>query len=316
MRPFLALSKLAIICALIWFIQDRISFKDAVSVAHSTDIAIALLAATGVAIFQIIIYALRLRICLRILGYRVSLSSSGITTLLGGIFAYTPISFVSSDAARVWHLAGCNLSLIDSTKSVILDRMLGFVGMVCMTLVTAPFMIGAMEESPHLLGYTILIAGALIVTIGFFWASHVPPSLYRGTKLEKIAEFASISVHLTKHMRLTTTALFLSIMANLLNAIGIWSISAIYNYDVNLYIALVASPTIFLVAMMPLSFGGWGLREGVAVVALGIFGVSSIQALAISVTLGIALIIAYSPGLILFLIIRRRGKLFSLNASN
>ena len=299
---------------LFWFIQDRIPLNELVSKAHPTGIVIAILTGTAVAVCQALFYALRLHACLRIFGHRVGFACSGIATLLGGIFSYTPISFVSGDAARVWHLASCNISLTDATKSVITDRVMGFIGIMFMALATAPIMINVLSGSTLWFGYTTLIAVGITLIAGFFIAGYViPPLSLQGKILAKVAEIASLSRHLTENLQPAMIILGLSIIANLANAIGVWLISATYGFNISFYVALIVSPTIFMVAMIPISFAGWGLREGAAVVALGLFGVAPSEALVVSVTMGVALALAYSPGMMLFLSVRRRrGILTSL----
>ena len=56
-----------------------------------------------------------------------------------------------------------------------------------------------------------------------------------------------------------------------------------------------------LVALVPVSLGGWGVREGAFVVLLGFYGVAPEQSLIVSVLFGIALFLASLPGLVLWL---------------
>jgi hypothetical protein len=56
-----------------------------------------------------------------------------------------------------------------------------------------------------------------------------------------------------------------------------------------------------LVALVPVSLGGWGLREGAFVVLLGFYGVVPEQALIISVLFGLSLLAATAPGLWLWI---------------
>jgi hypothetical protein len=54
--------------------------------------------------------------------------------------------------------------------------------------------------------------------------------------------------------------------------------------------------------MLPISVGGWGVREGAAIGLFGLVGVSSADALAWSILLGLAGIVAAIPGSLLWLI--------------
>lgn len=60
-------------------------------------------------------------------------------------------------------------------------------------------------------------------------------------------------------------------------------------------------PVIFLIALIPVSFAGWGLREVGAVWLFGMVGIAKESALAMSVCFGLLLVLAGLPGLMLFL---------------
>lgn len=62
------------------------------------------------------------------------------------------------------------------------------------------------------------------------------------------------------------------------------------------------SPMVFLVALMPVSFAGWGLRELGAVWLFALAGVASAPALAMSIAFGVLLLVASAPGLMLMLV--------------
>jgi hypothetical protein len=189
---------------------------------------------------------------------------------------------------------------------------MGFIGVMCMVLATAPMMLEAMGASALRIGYLTLMAAGIAAIVGFWLAGLIPSISHRGRLLGKLAEFVSLSRHLAKHPQLALRILGWAIIANLCNTIGIWLISTAYGYEISFYVALVASSTIFWVALMPISFSGWGLREGAAVVVLGLFGIGPSQAFTVSVTMGIAVALVCLPGLVLFALLRRSGGVTAL----
>jgi hypothetical protein len=60
-------------------------------------------------------------------------------------------------------------------------------------------------------------------------------------------------------------------------------------------------PPVALIQLVPISLAGWGVREAALVVALGWFGVSAETALAISVLVGLCLILVGLPGGLIWL---------------
>jgi hypothetical protein len=65
--------------------------------------------------------------------------------------------------------------------------------------------------------------------------------------------------------------------------------------------AFVIVPAVMLVSLAPVTFAGWGLREGAMIVGLGLAGVSASDALAVSVAFGLLLVVLGVPGGVLWL---------------
>jgi len=65
---------------------------------------------------------------------------------------------------------------------------------------------------------------------------------------------------------------------------------------------LIIVPPVSLIQLAPVSLAGWGLREAAMVVVLAGFGVSAAAALAISVLMGLALIVLGLPGGLIWLV--------------
>jgi uncharacterized membrane protein YbhN (UPF0104 family) len=68
--------------------------------------------------------------------------------------------------------------------------------------------------------------------------------------------------------------------------------------------AVVAVP-VFLMAALPVSFGGWGTREAAAALSLGAFGVAPVQAVAVAMLYGLAALVQAIGGVVL--LVRQRG---------
>jgi uncharacterized membrane protein YbhN (UPF0104 family) len=71
---------------------------------------------------------------------------------------------------------------------------------------------------------------------------------------------------------------------------------------------LVLVPPVLFLSMMPVSFAGWGVREGAMVAALSAVGVPAHQSLAMSIAYGLVNVVASLPGGVLWLVSRRSGE--------
>jgi hypothetical protein len=59
---------------------------------------------------------------------------------------------------------------------------------------------------------------------------------------------------------------------------------------------------VILMMIVPISIGGWGVREGAFIFLLGHLGVSSAESFLLSVLFGLTLILASLPGIVFWLL--------------
>ena len=64
---------------------------------------------------------------------------------------------------------------------------------------------------------------------------------------------------------------------------------------------LVIVPPVLLLSVVPISLAGWGVREGAMVVAFGFVDIPIADAFALSVTMGLSLLLAGLPGGVIWL---------------
>ena len=53
-----------------------------------------------------------------------------------------------------------------------------------------------------------------------------------------------------------------------------------------------------LLVILPISISGWGIRETILIVGLGLLGISKEQAITLSILYGVLLILSSLPGLL------------------
>ena len=117
-------------------------------------------------------------------------------------------------------------------------------------------------------------------------------------RFSNLLDFALVANYLLQHIKLTLTAVVFAITIETLNLLAIWAIGCVYTSEISLFVVFSAIPITLLIAMIPISVGGWGLREGAFVISLGLFGISSELALIISVTFRLGSLIVYLPALL------------------
>jgi len=92
-----------------------------------------------------------------------------------------------------------------------------------------------------------------------------------------------------------------SFLVHGLSLLALWAFMQAVAHPVSAEVLTIALPAALVMAVLPLSFGGWGVREGVLVGVLGMYGVPADAALAGSVLFGLMLAAVSLPGGILWL---------------
>lgn len=93
-------------------------------------------------------------------------------------------------------------------------------------------------------------------------------------------------VYIYRHQKLEMALLLLWQAAAVL--IGIAQYWVLFGFEVDPFGLLMTVPTAMFFASLPISIGGWGVREGSSVLLLSLIGVPSAHALLVSIQVGIA----------------------------
>jgi uncharacterized membrane protein YbhN (UPF0104 family) len=93
----------------------------------------------------------------------------------------------------------------------------------------------------------------------------------------------------------------LSILGHVLSALVVYVLAVGLNLTLSVWDCLAIVPSVLLVMVIPISFAGWGLREGAMVVLLGYLGTAADMSLAVSLMYGVVTIVAALPGSLFWL---------------
>lgn len=226
---------------------------------------------------------------------------------IGQFFNQLLPSTIGGDAIRAWLLSRRGPSLPAAIKFTIVDRLSGVIALLMVMVVLASASAGlagasASGEMNRLLG---LIAGAGIVglTLALVLLQLRPiKRALRGFRLVK--PVLDLTDELTGLVSTPSRAIAVFGLAFAVHGCSIgafWLSAHAIGEPLGLIEAAVIVPPMLLIAMMPISVAGWGVREGVALVGLGLQGVSPEAAISIALLFGLALLVASLPGSLLWL---------------
>lgn len=202
-------------------------------------------------------------------------------------------AMVAGDGFRIGGLRLTGFSLAQAAKSVLTDRFIGLSGLV---LVAVPGMFWGWGNAFDFLKSN----GLLISSGGFVGVIALAAGCYRMRHLSIIGSLFKIALKL-----LNLNGILLLLIAALGHSMSIavfWLLAKAVSIDLPLAATFVVLPWALLVAMLPISIGGWGVREFTVVQGFAMYGVASQDALLTSVLFGISQTLLALPSLLLIFV--------------
>jgi len=206
---------------------------------------------------------------------------------------------VGGDAVRVWLLNRSGASLALSLGSVVIERGTGIVllGLLITACMPAVWPLLTDQSLRLLLASTgpLLFAGLAVTTIAYKFAGGLMPAIVAGP----LQSLGSGLRRLALQPRALAELMALGIAASILGLLAAYVLGKDLGIPLALpaYVALVGGAV--LLSVLPVSLGGWGMREWGMVSLFGAVGVSAEQALALSLVWGVLpLLISLPAGLI------------------
>ncbi len=223
----------------------------------------------------------------------------------GTFFNQVLPSTIGGDAIRIFDLVVKGYSKKKSFYNVFVDRAIGLVSMLIMSLIVSILFYGIFAT--NFTNFIILVAtlGILCFLLLFiinrieFLAKMVFMSLFYKLSANLNSLYKNKKL-LLKHITISIVIHFLSIIVIYILALSVFTISLDFKFF------LIAMPVVFLLSIIPISLAGWGIREGVMVGIFILVGLDKTKIMATSILYGILLIISSLPGAYFYLINKQK----------
>ncbi|MEW6254645.1 MAG: lysylphosphatidylglycerol synthase transmembrane domain-containing protein [Pseudomonadota bacterium] len=203
---------------------------------------------------------------------------------------------VGGDAVRVLMARQEQISLPVALTSVAIDRVVALLALAFSVLVFTPILAPLVDVS-------ILVICALIGGIGVavawglsLWLLKYPNAVPTSRILAKLMLGLRFVLYVLSDFWRSLTAFLLSVMVHFLSAIAFAFIALGVGIDLQFLDLMSVAMILTFAQVVPISIGGWGVREAAAVGLLAHFGVDGGMAIIASVLLGVAYLIASLPG--------------------
>lgn len=223
------------------------------------------------------------------------------SNFIGYFFSQTMISFVGGDAARVFSLGDSGEKISQITKAVVIDRLAGFAGQILLLALTLPFLIQLLPDMELKIFLLFIILGSCcLVLMVYFLGKKASTTDSKGI----VGKITNYSKRILDRLYTAQALLYifgLSFLIGLINCVAYFAIAKALNIPLTFLQILILTPPALFLSMLPISISGWGIREGATVMLLGIAGISSADALCVSIIFGLSLLSISLPGGILWL---------------
>ena len=297
-------AKITISVASIYIVLRNVSVEELINKLMDVKLGWVLLALLVFTAAQFI-SALRCVYIARTLGGKLGLNVSVEAHFIGLWFNQVLPTSLGGDVVKVAILKN-NLGLSLAVRSAILDRVSGLVFLLVSMVVLLPAYAN-MFNNPLLTVLIGVFAGGSILTMLIVARFSEVLSL----KLSFLPGL-SHALHLFANIwqfrkgRPLIDQVWTSFIVHVNGIIAYALIGKSMGLDQSILVYLLLTPLVFLVALIPISFAGWGLREIGAVWLFGLVGIAPEKAMSMSIIFGLMLIIGGLPGIALLLRNNRR----------
>jgi uncharacterized protein (TIRG00374 family) len=214
---------------------------------------------------------------------------------------------ISGDVMRAWISYRSNVSARTAITSVILDRVAALLGVAVLVLLTAPFFLARVGTSlPMLIPVLLSMIGLVGVVVAAQFA-RLPASWLRFRALRVLYDLGDSVRAVFLRPGGVIPLIGVAILAQMALAIATYIMAASLNISISLLECVVLMQPVALVANLPISVGGWGVRETAMIALFGLVGVPASATLALSIQLGLLSLIVALPGGLFWLALKSDG---------
>lgn len=294
-KTFIVLLKLAVSAGLLTLIVKRAGIEKVVLHVRSMDIRFFLLSAALYVLVALLV-AFRWR---ALLGYSLTARKLFSLHMIGNFFNLILPSSVGGDAVKAYYLYRETKQGGASFGSVFLDRSLGFFARLVLGLVSGIFAFSDLRA----VGLHWVIPSLLLA---FIVGSLLLFRLRIGRRFRAVVDLYEYLLLRLRDRRLMLKTFLLSLVIQALLITMVAAIARGIGQPLTFAELFVFVPIIMTIMIIPLSFSGFGVREGAFVLLFGLSGIPASVSVSLSFLWYLSMAFASLIGLVEY--VRYKGK--------
>jgi uncharacterized membrane protein YbhN (UPF0104 family) len=256
-----------------------------------------MMAAVAALMLQVAVVAVRWGEIAARCGANLPASQSTRYTLIASFFNQVLPSTVGGDAVRIWLFARAGAGWSKATYSVLLDRFFGLLGLALMVVICLPWSLTLIKNPVGQLALLAIgacsIGGAAVfVALGYLrWHK-----LMEWAPTRHLIQMSVTTREIMFSARAIIAVVALSLLIHVLSVVTAWCMAQSVDAPFQFGHALLLLPPVLLIASVPISIAGWGVRESAFVLAFSYAGLSEADGLIVSVLFGAGVFIVGLAG--------------------
>jgi len=219
-------------------------------------------------------------------------------------------SNIGGDVVKAWKLSKLTGKPADAASSVVLDRVSSTLGILILAVVPALLELRLLGAGLTAAVLSMFVLALLV--IGFFASERAVRRLSRFPILRKdlmgmrrhLKEFYYSLYRFRGHKGMLVTLMVSSLIYQALHILTIYLVALSLGIDLPLAYFFLFIPVVMVVALIPVSLNGVGMREGAWVLLFGQVGLSSAEAFSMSILSFLVMAVVSLAGGVFYLLDR------------
>ena len=236
---------------------------------------------------QMALVALRWREIVETCGAKLSIATALSYSFIGQFFSQVLPSTVGGDAVRIWLLARSGAGWPTASYSVLIDRVVGVSALAVLVILCLPWTLNMIHDP---------IARATVTLIGFGTLAGALVFLAFGIVRLRVVDRWWLTRHLAAAScaawRLCQSGIGARVVAfsfaiQVMTAMVAWGAAMAAHAAIDFIDALFLVLPVLLIATIPVSIAGWGVRESAMMLAFSYAGLAGGDGLIVSILFGV-----------------------------
>ncbi|KQY99711.1 hypothetical protein ASD45_02075 [Pseudolabrys sp. Root1462] len=275
-----------------------------------------LAAAVGILAAQVFILAARWRLIAEGCGINPSFGSVLRISFIATFFNQVLPSTVGGDAARIWMLARDGGGWAASAYSVLLDRVAGLIALTLIVFLCLPWTLSVVQDPVARTVLVLIGISAIAGSVVFLAIGHIRwKPLMHWAPTRHLVEVSRTAWRICGSRNALGIIAASSFVVHLMTILAAWCMVQSVSATTSFALLLFLVPPVILIATVPISIAGWGVREGSMIVAFGYAGLPQSDGLVVSVLIGLTFFAIGAIGGIVWIVSNGRRSATAVAAS-